>query len=323
MSTSKELITELYIGYFDRAPDPEGLTFWIGVLEGGLSIEAIAQDFAGQAEAQATYDFLDISGPDLPPSETEVEAFITAIYDNLFDRAPEPAGLTFWTGVLQDGYPAGEFILAIISGASAADRVVLDNKIEVACAWSDAAAAEDDFALSADYINGSRNALSEVDADPASVTAGKDAADLFFQEGPLVTLAGTTTTLAEDTDTTARVKVADIIITDDGVGTNVLALTGEDAALFEIDGLELFLQAGAALDFETASSLDVTVTVDDADFEGTPDDSVDLTIAVTDVNETPTVALANVLADISEDADTSAATKVADIVVSDDALGTN
>ena len=118
-------------------------------------------------------------------------------------------------------------------------------------------------------------------------------------------------------------KVADIIITDDGVGTNVLALSGADAALFEIDGLELFLQAGAALDFETASSLDVTVTVDDADFEGTPDDSVDLTIAVTDVNEAPTVALANVLADISENADTSAATKVADIVVSDDALGTN
>ncbi|WP_120505312.1 DUF4214 domain-containing protein [Sulfitobacter mediterraneus] len=323
MSTSKELITELYIGYFDRAPDPEGLTFWIGVLEGGLSIEAIAQDFAGQAEAQATYDFLDTSGPDLPPSETEVEAFITAIYDNLFDRAPEPAGLTFWTGVLQDGYPVGEFILAIIGGASAADRVVLDNKIEVACAWADAAAAEDDFVLSADYINGSRDALGEVDADPVSVTAGKDAADLFFQEGPLVTLAGTTTTLSEDTDTAARVKVADIIITDDGVGTNVLTLTGEDAALFEIDGLELFLKAGTALDFETVADLAVTVTVDDAVFGDTPDDSVDLAITVTDVNEAPTVALANVLADISEDADTSAATKVADIVVSDDALGTN
>jgi uncharacterized protein DUF4214 len=323
MATSKELITELYIGYFDRAPDPEGLTFWIGVLDGGLSIEAIAQDFAGQPEAQATYDFLDTSGPDAPASAAEVETFINAIYDNLFDRAPDAAGLAFWTGVLQDGYPAGEFILAIIGGASAADRAVLDNKVEVACAWSDAAAAEGDFTLSEDYINDSRDALGEVGGDPASVTAGKDAADLFFQEGPLVTLAGTTTTLAEDTDTSARVKVADIIITDDGVGTNVLALSGADAALFEIDGLELFLKAGAALDFETASSLDVTVTVDDADFEGTPDDSVDLTIAVTDVNEAPTVVLANVLADISENADTSAATKVADIVVSDDALGTN
>ncbi|MBM1647035.1 DUF4214 domain-containing protein, partial [Sulfitobacter mediterraneus] len=323
MATSKELITELYIGYFDRAPDPEGLTFWIGVLDGGLSIEAIAQDFAGQPEAQATYDFLDTSGPDAPASAAEVETFINAIYDNLFDRAPDAAGLAFWTGVLQDGYPAGEFIQAIIGGASAADRAVLDNKVEVACAWSDAAAAEGDFTLSEDYINDSRDALGEVDGDPASVTAGKDAADLFFQEGPLVTLAGTTTTLAEDTDTSARVKVADIIITDDGVGTNVLALSGADAALFEIDGLELFLKAGAALDFETASSLDVTVTVDDADFGDAPDDSVDLTIAVTDVNEAPTVALANVLADISENADTSAATKVADIVVSDDALGTN
>ena len=183
MSTSKALITELYIGYFDRAPDPEGLTFWIGVLEGGLSIEAIAQDFAGQPEAQATYDFLDTSGPDLPASSAEVETFINAIYDNLFDRAPDAAGLAFWSGVLQDGFPAGEFILAIIGGASAADRAVLDNKVEVACAWSDAAAAEGDFTLSEDYINDSRDALGEVDGDPASVTAGQGCRGSVFPGG--------------------------------------------------------------------------------------------------------------------------------------------
>ena len=44
--TSKELITQLYVGYFDRAPDPEGLAFWITVLDDGLSLDAIAQDFA-------------------------------------------------------------------------------------------------------------------------------------------------------------------------------------------------------------------------------------------------------------------------------------
>ena len=39
---------------------------------------------------------------------------------------------------------------------------------------------------------------------------------------------------------------------------------GADAALFEIDGTELFLKAGTSLDFESDASLDVTVVVDDA-----------------------------------------------------------
>ena len=40
-------------------------------------------------------------------------------------------------------------------------------------------------------------------------------------------------------------------MTDDALGTNTLALTGADAAAFEIVGSELFLKAGTVLDFET------------------------------------------------------------------------
>ena len=318
--TSKELITQLYVGYFDRAPDPAGLAFWISVLDSGaLTLEEIAQDFAGQPEAQATYPFL--NNDPAANVVADVEDFIEAIYENLFDREPEPAGLTFWTGVLQDGFPVGTFILAIIEGASTADAAVLANKVEVACAWSDAATAEEGFVLNQEYIDGSGAALGDVTADPASVDAGKDAAALFFQEAPEVALENMVTALDEDADTAARIKVADIVVTDDGVGTNVLALTGDDAALFEIDGTELFLKAGTALDFETDASLDVTVEVDDAGIGASPDDSAALAIAVGDVDEPPTAALENVIANISEAADTSAATKVADIAVTDDASG--
>ena len=41
-------------------------------------------------------------------------------------------------------------------------------------------------------------------------------------------------------------KVADIVTTDDALGTNNLTLGGADAALFEIVGTELRLIAGAA-----------------------------------------------------------------------------
>jgi len=140
---------------------------------------------------------------------------------------------------------------------------------------------------------------------------------------PTVALQNTTTTLAENANTTARTKVADIVITDDGQGTNTLSLAGADSGLFEIDGTELFLIAGASLDFETNPALDVTVRVDDNTVGATPDDTADLTISITDVNEPPTIALQNTTTTLAENADTTARTKVADIVVTDDATGTN
>src|SRR5262249_14717358 len=105
---------------------------------------------------------------------------------------------------------------------------------------------------------------------------------------PSVALANTATSLAEDTDTTSAVKVADIEVTDDVLGTNELSLSGDDADLFEIVGTELFPKAGTSLDFETNSSLDVTVNVHDATLGDTPDSSDALTISVTNVNERPT-----------------------------------
>jgi hypothetical protein len=96
-----------------------------------------------------------------------------------------------------------------------------------------------------------------------------------------VALANLTTTLAENTSTTLRLKVADIVITDDGSGVNNLSLSGADAALFEIDGSVLYLKAGTVLDYETNPVLDVTVAVDDATVGGTPDSTAVLTIALT------------------------------------------
>ena len=140
-------------------------------------------------------------------------------------------------------------------------------------------------------------------------------------EAPSVALANTTTNLAEDTASSPRVKVADIVVTDDALGSHSLSLAGADASLFEIDGTELYLVDGATLDFETNPTLNVIIQIDDATFGSTPDDTADLTITITDVNEAPSVTLANTTTILAEDDATSPRIKVADIVVSDDALG--
>ena len=168
-----------------------------------------------------------------------------------------------------------------------------------------------------------------VEVDDTTVGATPDDTALLsisitdVNEPPTVALANTITTFPEDTDTSSAIKVADIVITDDALGTNNLSLSGADAALFEIVGTELRLIAGASLDFETNPNLDVTVEVDDTTVGVTPDDTVPLSISITDVNEPPTVALANTITTLPEDTNTSSAIKVADIVITDDALGTN
>lgn len=103
-----------------------------------------------------------------------------------------------------------------------------------------------------------------------------------------VTLGNTLNTIAENTVTTLPLKVADIIVADDGIGTNQLTLTGADAAFFEITGTSLFIKAGTVLDFETKGTYGVTVNVDDTSIGATPDATVSFSLSLTDVvNEIP------------------------------------
>src|SRR5207302_1429560 len=121
-----------------------------------------------------------------------------------------------------------------------------------------------------------------------------------------VVLANTTASIDENTATATHIKVADIVVTDDALGTNTLGLTGADATFFEIVGTGLFLKAGTVLDFESKASYAVAVTVDDTMVGTTPDAaSTTYTLAVTDVNEPPTaVALTNKTASIAENTST-------------------
>ncbi|WP_310419333.1 cadherin-like domain-containing protein, partial [Chamaesiphon sp. OTE_8_metabat_110] len=103
-----------------------------------------------------------------------------------------------------------------------------------------------------------------------------------------VNLANPVTTLAENTSTATRLKVADLSVTDDALGTNVLSLSGTDASTFEIDGNVLYVKANTSLNFEGKSSYAISVAVDDATVGNMPDATTNFTLALTNVNEAPT-----------------------------------
>ena len=131
------------------------------------------------------------------------------------------------------------------------------------------------------------------------------------------------TELAENVDVTPEFKVADLLIEDDGLGTNNLFLTGRDKERFLIQNSALFY-VGFTPNFEAQNSYEVTVNVDDTTVGVTPDLTQTLTLNITDINEAPTaLILVNSTNAIAENTDTSQGVKVADIQISDDALGTN
>ncbi len=100
-----------------------------------------------------------------------------------------------------------------------------------------------------------------------------------------VILSPTSVSIAENASTASATVVSTISVTDDGQGTNVLSLSGTDAASFEIVGNALRLKAGVALDFETKPTYTVTVNVDDASVGGAPDASATFTLNLTNSSE--------------------------------------
>ena len=198
--TTEEQIAAIYIGYYDRAGEPDGSNFWEAVLENpAFSLSDIASDFAVQDETSTQYPFFD------NPSEEEANAFITQVYLNLFNRAPEGPddveegvldGLTFWSDALiaaingdEGAMSVGEIILAIIQGAQDTaefnDLSTIQNKIEVATAWTAAAEAAGETAafdeLSANVQNSATSIIVGVDGTQGSVSTALATIESVFE----------------------------------------------------------------------------------------------------------------------------------------------
>jgi len=105
--------------------------------------------------------------------------------------------------------------------------------------------------------------------------------DSANQAPTAVTLSNTVPAISEAADVSSHVRVADVSVIDDGLGTNNLSVSGTDAASFEIVGASLFLKAGTVLSHATKPTLSVTVAVDDPSVGATPDAAVAFTLSVT------------------------------------------
>ncbi|MFN6103858.1 MAG: cadherin domain-containing protein, partial [Planctomycetaceae bacterium] len=95
-----------------------------------------------------------------------------------------------------------------------------------------------------------------------------------------ITLSNVVSVLLANANTSSAIRLADVSITDDGLGTNTFNVSGADASVFEVVAGQLRLKAGTVLNYATKKTYSVTVNVDDTTVGGTPDASVNYTLSL-------------------------------------------
>lgn len=130
------LLQQVYLAFFGRPADPAGLQFFAGALSAGGAPESLGA-FADVYGRDPTVTAVIDSFASSPESEKlyagDNAAFITAIYRSLFNRVPDVAGKAFWTSAMDRGaITRGNAVLAIMGGALASDRTILEKKLNAA-----------------------------------------------------------------------------------------------------------------------------------------------------------------------------------------------
>lgn len=128
-------VLELYIAFFNRIPDADGVTYWLGQHKAGQSINQIAESFYN-----AGVHFSNLTGYSKEMTHT---AFVNLIYKNVLGRADggDAIGVTYWSNLLatqkaSHGSLVGEMLTSAhgFKGDATWGWVanLLDNKVQVA-----------------------------------------------------------------------------------------------------------------------------------------------------------------------------------------------
>lgn len=183
-ATRSQLI-QLYVAYFNRAPDADGLAYWSDkVANGGWTVATVARSFMDQTEVQSAY-----------PNYMTSQEIVTKVYSNVLGRTADAAGNTYWVNQLTTGAVSkADLIQAVVNAANekdatgayknATDAAILTNKTTVGEYFA--------VTLGSNDKTKAASVMSGVTSDAATVDTAKAAA---------VSANGQTYTLTTGSDT--------------------------------------------------------------------------------------------------------------------------
>ena len=204
LTSPSQMLSELYVGYYDRAPDVSGLNYWLanystppGQSAGGVNpfyqnLGQAAASFADphQTETVALYPFL--ANPSTA-NYSQVVTFVDSAYENLFNRSADTVGEEYWSTSIakslgiavpvfgnptidNDGpVSAAQALLALINGAQGNDGQTIANKVTAGLYYYELLGANNVSPTQAS----AHAAFSGVTSDPATVLASEAATNAF------------------------------------------------------------------------------------------------------------------------------------------------
>ena len=159
----QQAVEDLYIAYFGRPADPNGLANF----ENALLAAGAPTDIQGLTAAYATnpavQTLIDSFGKSLE-SQTlygsgsgSASAFVTAVFENVLGRAPQSSGLSYWSTAISSGsLSQGDAALSIMAGAlvnttaqGVLDAELVANRLSVATYFTSQVAAQN---AAGDYV---------------------------------------------------------------------------------------------------------------------------------------------------------------------------
>ncbi|MFY7906181.1 MAG: DUF4214 domain-containing protein, partial [Burkholderiaceae bacterium] len=215
-------VSQLYVSLFGRAPDGEGLGYWVGQLAAGKTVAQVAQDMFNVTAARAYY-----------PSFMTNGEIVAAFYVNVLGRTADAEGQAYWVGEMNKagatkGSVIADMINAVVnySGTDAAgvkSKALFANKVEVAQYYGEKNGT----------VAGATAALAGVTEVAATVTTAKAAVDAGANPGQTFMLTKGinefTGTSGNDTfdateDSTATATFSNLDKLDGGAGTDTLKI---------------------------------------------------------------------------------------------------
>jgi hypothetical protein len=194
--TPGELIAATYAAFLGRAADAAGYQFWggeynkIAPTQGAAgALASIAHSFGVSAEAKALYPFLANPGG---ASDAQIAAFVSSVYDSLFNRPSDTAGSAYWVGqikqTLQAGHSVDSVVVNIMSGAqetaAAKDITTMMSRVAVSQEYVFQQELRGTVWAGASDIAAATTLLHSVNADPESLLIGVRTAQELIANHP-------------------------------------------------------------------------------------------------------------------------------------------
>lgn len=272
-TTTVDPVIRLFQGVYGRVPDKGGLDYWVDVYRDLKVNDNPNTPTVNEALVALARPFVD---PALTPefatrygTNPDGNAYVSALYFNVLGRPADAPGLQYWEGVYNSvlQQQLGKGLTA--TAAALETRAIL---LEQFISSPEFITTSDPFITK--FLTGAAQQV-----DPAGLYTGS-----LVNDAPTdITVAGLTS-VAENSNPVAPVATFTSVDKDFG-DAGTFSIVSDPSGYFEIVGNQLFVKAGAAVNFEAFGSVPVTVKVTDAG--GATYQEV-VTVTITNVNEAPT-----------------------------------